>query len=175
MSSRNKNLSEYNPDNIGDSTQARVGIVISEWNHEITENMLKGALETLQKHGVQENNISVRWVPGSFELPFASQIMLEAIPLDAVICIGCVIRGETAHFDFVCQACSQGIKDVSLKYSKPVIFCVLTDDNIEQSRARSGGELGNKGVEAASVALKLITYKNNIGREQGSGIGFQAE
>jgi 6,7-dimethyl-8-ribityllumazine synthase len=175
MSSRNKNLSEYNPDNIGDASGMRIGIVVSEWNHEITGNMLEGAKATLVEHGVSESNIYVRWVPGSFELPFAAQILLESIAVDAVICIGCVIRGETAHFDYVCQTCATGIKDVSLKYSKPVIFGVLTDDHIDQSRARSGGELGNKGVEAAAAALKLAYLKANIANNTGKDIGFKSE
>lgn len=172
MSSADKNLSEYNSDNIGDVEDVRIGIVVSEWNREITDGLLSGAKATLAKHGIKSENIIVKWVPGSYELPFGAQIMLEALPLDAVICLGCVIRGETAHFDFVCQACAQGVKDVGLKYSKPVIFGVLTDDNIEQSRARSGGQLGNKGIEAASAALQLHTMKKNLGKDQGQGLGF---
>jgi len=114
------------------------------------------------KHGVQKESIKLRYVPGSFELPLGAQWMAEGRQVDAVICLGSVIRGETAHFDFVCQACAQGIKEVGLNMNLPVIFGVLTDDNREQSIARSGGKLGNKGDEAAITAIKMVALRESF-------------
>ncbi len=158
-------LSEYDPDQVPNGAEYKIGICTSEWNNEITFNLLKGALDALLKHGVKEDNIIQRLVPGSFELPIAADLMLEKKDLDAVICLGCVIRGETAHFDYVCQATALGIKDVSIKHSRPVIFGVLTDDHIEQSRARSGGKHGNKGVEAAISALKMVAFERKLSKD----------
>lgn len=151
-----KNLSNYDPNEIPDASEMSFGIVVSEWNRGITENLLKGCVDTLEKHGVQRHSIKLRYVPGSFELPLGAQWMAEGREVDAVICLGSVIRGETAHFDFVCQACSQGVKDVALRMNLPVIFGVLTDDNEDQAIARSGGKLGNKGDEAAITAIKMV-------------------
>ena len=123
-----------------------MGIVVSEWNAEITHALRDGALEVLRAAGVTADNTLVHEVPGAFELPHGAQWLMEADqPCDAVIAIGAVIRGETAHFDYVCKAASEGILRVGLDTGNPTIFCVLTDDTIEQSRARSGGEHGNKG------------------------------
>tara|TARA_Y100000589_G_C26745170_1_gene463406 strand:- start:101 stop:571 length:471 start_codon:yes stop_codon:yes gene_type:complete len=133
----------------------KIGIIISEWNSEITKKLYDGAKKTLIDFGY--NDIITEYVPGSFELPIASQIILEKNSLDAVICLGCVIKGETKHFDFICNTTANGIKDVSLKYNIPVIFGVLTDNNIQQSIERSGGKYGNKGVEAAISAIKMIS------------------
>lgn len=132
------------------------GIVVSEWNSEITDALLSGAITTLKSHGAHENQITVKHVPGGFELPLGAQLLLLNPTIDAVICLGCVIQGETKHFDFVCQGLTYGIQTVSLKYNKPVIFGVLTDNTFEQSKARAGGILGNKGVEAAITAIKMV-------------------
>jgi len=169
MATQGKNLSDYQKDAIPNASAMRFGIVVSEWNDHITGNLLRGCLDTLHHHGAVESNIRVSFVPGSFELPSGAQSMLEHLNLDAVICIGSVIRGETAHFDFVCQACAQGVKDVALRYSKPVIFCVLTDDNESQSIARSGGALGNKGVEAAVAAIKMADMRNGFNAKRPAG------
>jgi 6,7-dimethyl-8-ribityllumazine synthase len=150
------NLSKYDPNKIPSAKGMKIGIVVSEWNTDITENLLKGAYHTLLKHGIEEEDIVVNHVPGSFELPLGAQIILEKLYLDAVICLGSVIRGETSHFDFVCQAAALGVKDVSLKYNKPVVFGVLTDDTKQQAVDRSGGKLGNKGDEAAITAIKMV-------------------
>ena len=155
-------LSDFDPRVVPNGSEFKIGICTSEWNSEITLALLKGAEETLLKHGVKAENIINRLVPGSFELPSAAQIMFTKRNPDAIICLGSVIRGGTAHFDFVCQATAQGIKDVALSVSKPVIFGVLTDDNIEQSRARSGGKHGNKGIEAAVTALKMLAYSKSL-------------
>ena len=149
------NLSVYNKDEIPNAKQLRFGIVVSAWNDNITEQLFKGAYAALLDCGAQEKNI-VRWnVPGSFELVFGSKKMLETQKVDAVIAIGSVIRGETSHFDYVCGATAQGIKDLNVKFDVPVIFCVLTDDNLQQSIDRSGGKHGNKGIEAAIVAIQM--------------------
>ncbi|HHZ94218.1 MAG TPA: 6,7-dimethyl-8-ribityllumazine synthase [Flavobacteriales bacterium] len=160
MATAGKNLSAYNPKDLPDGAHYIVGIAVSEWNSEYTNGMLEGALEVLRNCGVKEENIKVIYVPGSFELPLASQMLLEHT--DAVIAIGSVIRGETSHFDYVCEAVSQGIKDVNLKTGKPVAFCVLTDNTAEQAAARSGGEHGNKGTEAAVVVMKMLAIKSDL-------------
>ena len=149
------NLSVYNKDEIPNAKQLRFGIVVSAWNDNITEQLFKGAYAALLDCGAQEKNI-VRWnVPGSFELVFGSKKMLETQKVEAVIAIGSVIRGETSHFDYVCGATAQGIKDLNVKFDVPVIFCVLTDDTLQQSIDRSGGKHGNKGIEAAIVAIQM--------------------
>lgn len=150
------NLSQYDANKIPSAKGMKIGIVVSEWNTDITENLLKGAYNTLLKHGIKEEDIIVKHVPGSFELPLGAQIILEKLYLDAVICLGSVIRGETSHFDFVCQAAALGIKDVSLKHNKPIVFGVLTDDTKQQAVDRSGGKHGNKGDEAAITAIKMV-------------------
>ena len=162
MATANRNLSEYNKEFIPNGADYKIGIVVSEWNEKITLNLLKGAKETLLENGVTENNISICFVPGTFELPLACQFMCEKGEVDGMIAIGSVIRGETKHFDFVCEGATQGIKDVNLKYNTPVTFCVLTDDNQQQSIDRSGGKHGNKGVECAIACLKMIDLKKSI-------------
>lgn len=156
------NLSEYQKLNISNADEFSIGIVVSEWNGFVTENLFKGCFDTLKKEGVKEENISVYRVPGAFELNFASMQLCKSNKLDAVIAIGCVIRGETPHFDYVCSAVAQGIKDCNILTDTPAIFCLLTDNTKEQSIARSGGEHGNKGVEAAVTALKMISLKKDL-------------
>jgi 6,7-dimethyl-8-ribityllumazine synthase len=160
MASELKNLSDYSNKNLSTELHTvKIGILVSEWNKEVTESLANGAYETLIKEGIHTNNIIKDYVPGSYELPLAAQIMIEKAEVDAVICLGCVIQGETRHFEFICQAVAKGIMDVNLRKNTPVIFGVLTTDNQEQALARSGGNLGNKGVEAAAAALKMIALK----------------
>ena len=151
------NLSYYDKATIPNAKALRFGIVVSEWNSSITENLFKGAQETLIDCGALIENISRLDVPGSYELVYGAKQLLKKQSLDAVIAIGCVIQGETKHFDFVCDAVSQGIKDLNLQYDSPTIFCVLTDNTMQQSIDRSGGKLGNKGVECAIAAIKMAT------------------
>lgn len=159
MATVNKNLSEYDKNTIPSANDFRFGIVVSEWNENITLNMYKGAIEALLENGAKEENI-IRWdVPGSFELIYGSKRMIETQNVDAVIAIGCVIQGETKHFDFVCEAVSQGIKDLNVQTDVPVIFCVLTDNTMQQSIDRSGGIHGNKGTEAGIVAIKMAKIR----------------
>ena len=156
MATINQNLSEYNAQDVPNGTNFTIAIVRSEWNNDITSNLAKGAEEALLDNGVLSNNILKVDVPGAFELPLAAQWLANNDEIHAVICIGSVIRGETAHFDYVNQGVSQGIKDVALKSNKPIIFGVLTDDNKQQSIDRSGGIHGNKGIEAGVTALKML-------------------
>jgi 6,7-dimethyl-8-ribityllumazine synthase len=158
MATANKNLSEYDKTTIPNAKNFRFGIVVSEWNDTITEGLYKGAYEALLDCGALDENI-IRWdVPGSFELIYGSKKMQEH-RVNAVIAIGCVVQGETKHFDFVCDGVTQGIKDLNVLHDTPVIFCVLTDNTIEQSIARSGGEHGNKGTEAAIAAIKMAELR----------------
>ncbi len=155
MATANKNLSVYDKATIPSAKNFRFGIVVSEWNPKITEGLFNGAIEALLDCGAKEENI-IKWnVPGSFELTFGCKKMIASQKVDAVIAIGSVIQGETKHFDFVCSATAQGIKDLNVQMNVPVIFCVLTDDNIQQSIERSGGIHGNKGIEAAIAAIKM--------------------
>ncbi|MEZ4968999.1 MAG: 6,7-dimethyl-8-ribityllumazine synthase [Flavobacteriaceae bacterium] len=157
MATANKNLSVYDKATIPNAKDLRFGIVVSEWNGTITEGLYEGAKEALLDCGATEENI-LRWnVPGSFELPFGAKKLIETKPVDAVIAIGSVIQGETKHFDFVCSATAQGIMDLNLRTQVPVIFCVLTDNNMQQAIDRSGGKHGNKGAEAAIAAIKMAS------------------
>jgi 6,7-dimethyl-8-ribityllumazine synthase len=164
MSSQDKNLSDLDYNSVELCSELKIAVVTSEWNKDITSRLLSGAKMALEKLGILEKNIKCLSVPGSFELPMGAQMFIEeSDPLpNAVICLGSVIRGETSHFDFVCSSVSQGIKDVGLKYNIPVVFGVLTDDKKEQSLARSGGELGNKGEEAAVTAVKMALLQRNL-------------
>lgn len=156
MATENKNLSQYDKNTIPNAKDFRFGIVVSEWNETITEGLFNGAKAALLDCGTQEENI-VRWnVPGSFELTFGAKRMIETQNVDCVIVIGSVIKGETMHFEFVCEGVTQGIKDLNIKYDVPTIFCVLTDNNMQQSLDRSGGKHGNKGTEAAIAAIKMV-------------------
>ena len=156
MATENKNLSEYDKNQLPNAKDFRFGIVVSEWNDKITNGLFNGAESALLDCGVLPENI-IRWnVPGSFELIYGAKLMLEKVEkLDAVITIGSVIKGETMHFEFVCEGVTQGIKDLNIQSDVPVIFCVLTDNNEQQSIDRSGGKHGNKGIEAAIAAIKM--------------------
>lgn len=160
MATANTNLSTYDKTSIPNAKDFRFGIVVSEWNHDITEGMFQGAFEALKDCGVINENI-VRWnVPGSFELIYGCKRMAESYDmLDAVIAIGSVIQGETKHFDYVCEAVAQGIKDLNVRGNIPVIFCVLTDNTMQQAIDRSGGKHGNKGTEAAIAAIKMAQLR----------------
>jgi 6,7-dimethyl-8-ribityllumazine synthase len=159
MATVNKNLSEYDKDTIPNAKDFRFGIVVSEWNENITSNLYKGAVEVLLENGAKEENI-IKWdVPGSFELIYGAKRMIDTQKVDAVITIGCVIQGETKHFDFVCEAVAQGVKDLNVITDVPVVFCVLTDNTEQQSIDRSGGIHGNKGTEAGIVAIKMANIR----------------
>ena len=152
-------LSDYDPTGVPDGSPYHIAIVAAEWNPDITDAMLDGAVSTLRRQGVQEKNLTVKRVPGTFELSTAADLLLTHQPqIDAVICIGCVIQGETRHFEFICQAVSQGLTHAALHHHKPVIFSVLTCDTLQQALDRAGGRHGNKGVEGAVTALKMCKF-----------------
>ena len=159
---KKKNLSDTGNSTVPNAKWMRVGIVVSEWNPEVTLALRDGAIQTLKKHGVPEKNISLHYVPGSFELTLGAHWLASQKNMDAVICLGCVIQGETRHFDFICDAVSHGITDVNLRFGKPVVFGVLTTQNMEQALARSGGKHGNKGDEAAITAIKMASLKKSL-------------
>ena len=169
MASALKNLSDYKPSNV-DISDKKFTIVVSSYYEEITGALCEGAYETLVKEGASEENITIQTAPGTFELPLAAQLIASQTPADAIICIGCVVQGETKHFDFICQSVADGITKVGLDYSKPVIFGVLTPNTYEQAKDRAGGKHGNKGVEAANAAIQMVGLKSSL--NQGASIKF---
>jgi 6,7-dimethyl-8-ribityllumazine synthase len=158
MASSNKNLSSFSNKNIKDISDKKFGILVSEWNSEITEALYSGAVETLLQTGASKENIIRKTVPGSYELTLGAQWLAKEKDIDAVICLGCVIQGETPHFDYICQAVANGITNVALKYDKPVIFGVLTTLTQQQALDRAGGKHGNKGDEASATAVKMLGF-----------------
>jgi 6,7-dimethyl-8-ribityllumazine synthase len=156
------NLSDYDPTLVPDASEMCFGIVVSDWNSDITFNLLEGAVTTLKKHGADSNNIIVKHVPGSFELTLGAQFIAENEDVDAIICLGCVIQGETPHFTYICQGVSMGITQLNIDYNIPFIFGVLTTDNLQQAKDRSGGRLGNKGDEAAVTAIKMAALQKGF-------------
>lgn len=152
------NLSEYNPNDLTlpGIERKRFGIVVSEWNENITGKLLEGAIQTLLERGAREENIFVKHVPGSFELIYGSRLMIDKYNTDAVLALGCVVRGDTPHFDYVCQGVTQGIATLNAEGTIPVIYGLVTTNNMEQAEERAGGKLGNKGVEGAVTAIKML-------------------
>ncbi len=153
------NLSEFDPGRVPSAGEMRFGIVVSEWNSEITMSLLEGAVKTLKDHDASDSNIVVKRVPGSFELTLGAQFIAEYDDVDAVICLGCVIQGETPHFTYICQGVTQGITQLNLEYNIPFIFGVLTTNDRQQALDRAGGKHGNKGVEAAITAIKMAALQ----------------
>lgn len=152
------NLSDYNPAEVPDASNMCFGIVVAEWNSEITNALLKGAVETLEKHGTLPENIHVKRVPGSFELIYGAQQMTRNDGFDAIIILGSVIRGETPHFDYICQGVTYGIARLNASQNIPVIYGLLTTNDLQQAKDRSGGKLGNKGDECAVCAIKMAKF-----------------
>lgn len=156
MASALHNLSDYDIHSVPDAAGMRIGIVVSEWNDRITSALLEGACRTLIRHGVREEDIKVRPVPGSFELIYGASRLVNSGLVDAVIAIGCVIRGDTPHFDYICQGVTQGLADLNKEGKIPVIYGLLTCNTLEQAQERCGGMLGNKGDECAVAAIKMV-------------------
>jgi 6,7-dimethyl-8-ribityllumazine synthase len=171
MATAYQNLSQYDFEKVPDASGMKIGIVVSEWNANITEALLKGACDTLERHGAKKENIYVSRVPGSFELVFGAKKMARtpsfnatmagAPSLNAIIVLGCVVRGDTPHFDYVCTGVTQGIVELNLQYDIPVIFGLLTTDNMQQALDRAGGKYGNKGAEAAVAAIKMFAHSRS--------------
>lgn len=165
MATENKNLSQYNKSELPNVAGSKFAIVTSEWNNHVTFNLRDGAKDTLVDLGANPEDVSLYHVPGSFELIYGADKVAKTHPdLDAIIVVGCVIRGETAHFDYVCEGVTQGIKDLNIKNDIPVIFCVLTDDTEQQSIDRSGGIHGNKGVEAGVAAVMMTNLRRQLNK-----------
>lgn len=158
MATAYHNLSEYDFQSVPDASGMKFGIVVSEWNYNITGALLRGALDTLKKHGAREENIRVVTVPGSFELTFGSAQLIKHTDVDAVIALGCVVRGETPHFDYVCQGATEGITRLNAEGDVPVIYGLVTTNDMQQAQDRAGGRLGNKGDECAVTAIKMIDF-----------------
>ncbi|RNC66960.1 6,7-dimethyl-8-ribityllumazine synthase [Proteiniphilum sp. X52] len=156
MATALSNLSSYDPTAVPEGKGKRVGIVVSDWNSSVTHSLLKGATNTLLKFGVSADDIIIEHVPGSFELTYATKVMIEKAEIDSVIMLGCVIQGETPHFTFVCDSVTEGATHLNLRYDVPVIFGLLTTLTLDQAQARAGGRHGNKGDEAAITALKMM-------------------
>lgn len=159
MATSLKNLSEHDPSALPDGSSFSIGIAVAEWNPEVTESLLEGALSVLLGAGVKKKNIDIRRVPGTFELPLACLWMAQKSKIDAVIGLGCVIQGETRHFDFICDATANAMQEVALRTNKPCIFGVLTTNTQEQAMDRAGGKHGNKGNEAGVTALKMLAIR----------------
>jgi len=170
MASSNQNLSVFEKSNLPDASKMHIGIVTAEWNKEITSSLFNAAISTLKECGVDENHIFSIDVPGTFELTAGAKFLASQQKLDAVICIGCVIQGETRHFDFICQAVANGLTNLSIVTSIPFIFGVLTTENLQQAKERAGGKHGNKGIEAAVTAIKMAGLKSQ--KKTGKKIGF---
>ena len=161
MATKNHNLSEYDINSVPDAKGMKIGIVVSEWNENITAALLNGAKETLMKHGVAEKDIKILTVPGSFELVYgASQMAMTDV--DAVIAIGCVIRGETPHDRYICQGVTYGLARLNEDQDVPVIYGLITTLDMQQAEDRAGGKMGNKGDECAVTAIKMVDYKRKI-------------
>ncbi len=156
------NLSAYDKDSVPSAIKMRFGIVVADWNDDITMPLLEGATRTLKAHGAKDNNLIIKHVPGSFELTLGAQFLAEYEDLDAIICLGCVIQGDTPHFTYICQGVTQGITQLNLEYNIPFIFGVLTTNTHEQAQDRAGGRLGNKGDEAAITAIKMAALQREI-------------
>lgn len=163
MKEKKKNLSAFHTFPLPDISTISIGIIVSEWNETITNSLKDGAYSTLLDFGLKKEQLKVYTVPGSFELPSAATMALESnCFIDGVICLGCIIKGETRHDEYISQAVANGLMQLSLDYVVPVIFGVLTCDTMEQALDRAGGKHGNKGVEAAVSCLKMIALKNNL-------------
>ncbi len=161
MATRNRNLSQLDVP-LPSASDMKFGIVVSEWNSDITEALLTGAVETLRAAGCLDANIVIKYVPGTFELTLGSQFFAEYTDVDAVIALGCVIQGETRHFDFVCQGATQGIVQLQIQWNMPISFGVLTTEDRQQALDRAGGKYGNKGHEAAAAAIQMVKLQNDM-------------
>ena len=165
MATELKNLSVYDPSKVADGKGRKVGIVYAEWNDKITYALRDGAIKTLLENGVEQNNIVLASVPGSFELIYGASQLVKSGEFDAVIAIGCVIRGDTPHFDYICEGVTAGLSRLNVEYDTPVIFGLITTNNMLQAEERSGGRLGNKGDECAVTALQMMALRDKYSKQ----------
>jgi 6,7-dimethyl-8-ribityllumazine synthase len=161
MATQLRNLSDYDHDSVPFAKGLKIGLVVAEWNLHITKKLADGACSTLIDQGIEKEDIVIKYVPGSFEITLGAQLLNEQKRLDAIICIGCVIKGETPHFDYICQSVTYGITKLNLKLNMPIVFGVLTTNNEQQAKDRAGGKHGNKGTEAAITAIKMATFQRH--------------
>ena len=164
MATAYHNLSDYDFSSVPNAEEMKFGIVVSEWNEKITGALLDGAVTTLKKHGAKDENILIKTVPGSFELTFGANQMMEYCDLDAILIIGCVVKGDTPHFDYVCMGATQGIAQLNATGNVPVIYGLITTNTMEQAEDRAGGKLGNKGDECAITAIKMIDFSWSLNK-----------
>lgn len=162
MASSLKNLSTYDAAELPSAAEMKFGIVVSDWNEEITHALYEGCIDTLLKHGANEDNIHVTQVPGAFELTAAARLLSGRLTLDAIVCLGCVIQGETKHNEYINNAVATGLTNLGIATGVPAIYGVLTPNNVQQAKDRSGGKLGNKGVEAAVTAIRMASLKKEF-------------
>jgi 6,7-dimethyl-8-ribityllumazine synthase len=172
MASSLKNLSTYDSEKMPDASALSFGIVVADWNAEITHALYKGCIETLEKQGVKPENIHFCQVPGAFELPAAARLLLNRYSPDAIICLGCVIKGETQHDEYINMSVAHALQNLSIMQSRPCVFGVLTPNNAAQALARAGGEHGNKGVEAAQTAIRMAALRQELSSIKKGSIGF---
>ena len=161
MATKNRNLSTFDAP-LPSAEEMRFGIVVAEWNREVTEALLEGAVRTLRSAGCPDMNIQIKYVPGAFELPLGAQFFAEYTEVDAVIVLGCVVQGDTRHFDYICQGVTQGVMQLQIHWNMPIAFGVLTVDNLQQAIDRCGGRLGNKGDEAAAAAIQMVKLQIDL-------------
>ncbi len=171
MASALKNLSAYDPSKLPSGAGLKIGIVVADWHRKITHNLYQGCFDTLEQNGVKLSDIETIQVPGAFELPYGAKVLASKLKLDAIVCLGCVIQGETKHNDYINHAVASGLTQLSLAAGLPVIYGVLTPNDEQQALDRSGGKYGNKGVEAAVTALRMARLKEAVG-DSGGTIGF---
>lgn len=171
MSSADKNLSSYDESTLPSAEKLKFGIVVADWNEKITHALYEGCYDTLIKHGAKAENIHTIQVPGTFELPQGARILNKSKNIDATICIGCVIKGETSHNEYINMSVAQGLQNMAIATGKPFVFGVLTPNSMEQALDRAGGKYGNKGVEAAVTALRMAGLSSEL-KGEGSSIGF---
>ena len=173
MASALKNLSDYNEENMPSAEDFTFGIIVADWNAEITHALYEGCYDTLLKHGAKEDNIHTAQVPGSFELPAGAKMLADRHKLDAVICLGCVIKGETPHNEYINNAVAAGLTNLSMVYGRPFVFGLLTPNTLQQAQDRAGGKHGNKGVEAAATAIRMAALKHSL-KDNQQRIGFSS-
>ncbi len=172
MTTKKKNLSEYTEENMPSAEKLAFGIIVSDWNPTITHTLYEGCRETLLKHGAKEENIYTLQVPGAYELPQGARILNKNKNIDATICLGCVIKGETSHNEYINMSVAQSLQNMAVATGKPFIFGLLTPNTMQQAEDRAGGKYGNKGVEAAVTALRMASIVDQLGDEKNSSIGF---
>jgi 6,7-dimethyl-8-ribityllumazine synthase len=166
MATKNHNLSDYDANSVPDASDMHFGIVVSQWNENVTGALLQGAVDTLLKNGAKRENITVKSVPGSFELTFGASRMMDSGIYDAIIAIGCVVRGDTPHFDYICSGVTQGLTSLNATANIPVIYGLITTNDLQQALDRAGGILGNKGDECAVTAIKMVQFNRAIANEE---------